>query len=170
MSKLDIFIAVLLVWGAYRGYKNGFLMGLISLVAIVLGVFGGFKLMGEGMLFLQKEFNADTTVLPYLSFLLIFILIVVGVNIVGKLLKASIGTTFLSRVDEAMGAVLGVFKWLFMISVVLWILDSLELAPGTEWTDNSILYPYATLFATKLAGCQNEIPGGGKESVISSGS
>ena len=152
MSKLDIFIAVLLLWGAYRGYKNGFLMGLISLVAIVLGVFGGFRLMGEGMLFLQKEFNADTTVLPYLSFLLIFILIVVGVNIVGKLLKASIGKTFLGTVDEAMGAVLGVFKWLFMISVVLWILDSLELAPGTEWTDNSILYPYATLFATKLAG------------------
>ncbi len=152
MNKLDIFIAVVLLWGAYRGYKNGFLMGLISLVAIVLGVFGGFKLMGEGMLLLQREFNADTTVLPYLSFLLIFILIVIGVNIIGKLLKSSIDKTFLGTLDEAMGAILGVFKWLFMMSVILWILDSLEWSPGPDWTDNSILYPYATLFATELAG------------------
>lgn len=127
-------------------------MGLISLVAIVLGVFGGFKLMGEGMLFLQREFNADARVLPYLSFLFIFILIVVGVTIIGKLLKASIGKTILGTVDEAMGAILGVFKWLFMLSVMLWILDSLEWSPGSDWTDNSILYPYATLFATELAG------------------
>ena len=152
MNKLDIFIAVVFLFGAYRGYKNGFLMGLISLVAIVLGIFGGFKLMGEGMMLLQREFNADASVLPYISFLLIFILIVVGVKMIGKLLKASIDKTFLGTMDETMGAILGVFKWMFMMSVVLWILDSLELSPGTDWTENSILYPYATLFATELAG------------------
>ena len=75
MNKLDIFVAVVLLWGAYRGYKNGFLMGLISLVAIVLGIFGGFKLMGEGMLLLQREFNADTSVLPYISSLLFLYLL-----------------------------------------------------------------------------------------------
>jgi len=152
LNKLDIVIAVILLFGAYRGYKNGFLMGLISLVAIVLGIFGGFKLMGEGMLLLQREFNADTTVLPYVSFLIIFILIVVVVNIVGKLIKTSIDKTFLGTVDETMGAILGVFKWLFMMSVVFWILDSLKLSPGPEWTGDSFLYPYATLFATELAG------------------
>lgn len=152
MNKLDIFIVILLLYGAYRGYKNGFLMGLISLLAIVLGIFGGFKLMGEGMLFLQKEFNADTSVLPYLSFLLIFILIVVAVNIVGKLMKASIDKSFLGTIDTTMGAILGVFKWLFMMSVILWIMASLEVSPGEDWVADSLLYPYASLFATELAG------------------
>ena len=152
MNKLDIFIIVILLFAAYRGYKNGFLMGLISLVAIVLGILGGFKLMGEGMLFLQKEFNADKSVLPYLSFLVIFVLIVVVVTIAGKIIKGSINKTILGTLDEAMGAILGAFKWLFMLSVLLWILDSLELSPGTEWTSDSFLYPYVVMFATELAG------------------
>lgn len=132
-------------------------MGLISLVAIVLGIFGGFKLMGEGMLFLQREFNADKSVLPYLSFLLIFILIVVIVNILGKIIKASISRTFLGTMDEAMGAILGVCKWLFMLSVVLWILDSLEYNLSEEWTEGSLLYPYTVIFATELAGWVSEV-------------
>lgn len=157
MNKLDIFIAVLLLLGAYRGYKNGFLMGLISLVAIVLGIFGGFKLMGEGMLFLQRQFNADTSVLPYLSFLFIFVVIVVIVTLLGKLVKASINKTILGSMDAAMGAILGVCKWLFMLSVVLWILDSLTIEPNEDWTEDSLLYPYTVMFATKLAGWVAEV-------------
>ena len=126
-------------------------MGLVSLIAIILGIFGGFKLMGEGMIFLQREFNADKSVLPYLSFLLIFVLIVVIVNILGKMVKASINKTILGTMDEAMGAILGVCKWLFMMSVILWILDSLQMTPSEEWTEGSILYPYTAMFATKLA-------------------
>jgi membrane protein required for colicin V production len=152
LNKLDIFIALLILVGAYSGYKNGFLMGLISLTAIILGVFGGFKLMGEGMIFLQREFNADKSVLPYLSFLAIFIIIVVLVNIIGRMIKASIDKSFLGTVDAAMGAILGVVKWLFMLSVVLWLLDSLEMTPGPDWTEGSYLYHYTAMFATELSG------------------
>lgn len=132
-------------------------MGLISLVAIILGIFGGFKLMGEGMLFLQREFNADKSVLPYLSFLLIFILIVIVVNILGKMVKATIDRTFLGTMDQAMGAILGIFKWLFMLSVILWIFDSLEYNLSEDWTEGSMLYPYAVLFATELAGWVSQV-------------
>ncbi len=150
MNKLDIFIAVILLYGAYRGYKNGFLIGLISLIAIILGILGGFKLMGEGMLFLQREFNADKSVLPYLSFFLIFILIVTGVNILGKIIKSTIDRTVLGSIDEAFGAILGVVKLLFLLSVFLWIADSLEWELTNEWTEGSYLYPYTVLFAQQL--------------------
>lgn len=150
MNKLDIFIAAILLYGAYRGYKNGFLMGLISLVAIILGILGGFKLMGEGMIFLQREFNADKSVLPYLSFFLIFLLIVIVVNMLGKLVKSTIDRTILGMLDEAMGAILGAVKWTFMLSVVLWLMDSLQWEPHAEWTESSILYPYVELFAQQM--------------------
>lgn len=127
-------------------------MSLISLLAIVIGIFGGFKLMGEGMLFLQREFNADKTVLPYLSFILIFVVIVVLVNLLGRTIKASIDQTFLGKLDAIMGAILGIFRWLFLLSVVLWIMDSLEYSPGENWTEGSVLYPVTAHFATELAG------------------
>jgi membrane protein required for colicin V production len=140
------------LFGGYRGYKDGFLMGLISLLAVVLGVFLGFKLMGEGMEVLHDQFNADESTLPYISFFVIFILVVVLVTWLGKMIRNSIDKTFLGRVDESMGLVLGVFKTMFMLSVVLWIADSLKYSPRAEWTDGAWLYPFIAKLAPDLAG------------------
>ena len=152
MSKADIAIVLLLLVGAFQGYQSGFLMGLLTLVAIVLGIFGGFKLMGEGMLLLQREFNADKDVLPYLSFLLIFLLIVIGVSLLGRLVKTTLDKTFLGKVDQLFGALLGAFKWLFLMSVLLWIMDSLNYSLKEEWIEGSRVYPYTVDVAAQLAG------------------
>lgn len=152
MSKIDIFLLVVILIGAYKGYRDGFLMGLVSLLAIVLGVFLGFKLMGIGMTFLERQFNADQKTLPYISFFLIFILVVVLVTWLGKSIRNSIDKTFLGRVDESMGLVLGAFKTMFMASVVLWIADSLKYSPKEEWTQGSWLYPFTAKLAPGLAG------------------
>jgi membrane protein required for colicin V production len=152
LSKIDIFLAVIILIGAYSGYKEGFLMGLISLVGLVLGVFLGFKLMGEGMEFLEKEFNADQTTLPYISFFIIFIIVVVLVSLLGRAIRNSIDKTFLGRVDESMGVVLGAFKTMFMLSIILWIADSLKYSPQSEWTEGSWLYPFTAKLAPDLAG------------------
>ncbi|MBK5277978.1 MAG: CvpA family protein [Bacteroidia bacterium] len=151
MSKADILLLVLIVLGAFSGYRSGFLMELISLLAIVLGIFGGFKLMGEGMILLQDQFNADKTVLPYISFVVIFLIIVIGVTIIGKMIKHVIDKSFLGKVDQLMGLILGGLKSLFLLSVVIWIVDSLNFSIKSEWTEGSVLYPFTAQFAPKLA-------------------
>ncbi|CAN5181100.1 hypothetical protein BH09BAC3_BH09BAC3_00960 [soil metagenome] len=151
MSTADIFIAIFIVIGAFAGYREGFLMELISFIAIMLGVLGGFKLMGAGMVLLQEKFNADKNTLPYISFLIIFILIVVGVNLLGKFVKKSIDNTFLGKADQSMGAALGAFKTLFMLSIALWIADSLKWTPKEAWTENSWLYPFTAKVAPRTA-------------------
>ncbi len=151
MSIADIFLILLLIGGAWSGYKEGFLMELISLVAIILGVLAGFKLMGEGMLFLQEKFHADKSTLPYLSFVIIFIIVVILVRILGKMVKQSIDKSFLGTVDQSMGAVLGAFKTLFLLSIVIWILDSLRISLKSEWTEGSWLYPFTAKLAPLTA-------------------
>ena len=151
MSKVDIVLALLVVLGAWSGYKEGFLMELISVAAIMLGVLCGFKLMGEGIIFLEERFNADKSTLPYLSFAVIFIIIVVLVRLLGKLVKNSIDKTFLGTVDQAMGSILGAFKTLFLLSIVLWIADSLRFTPKEEWTNGSWLYPFTATLAPRTA-------------------
>ena len=151
MSTADIFIAVFIVIGAVAGYREGFLIELISFIAIVLGVLAGFKLMGAGMVLLQEKFNADKSTLPYISFLVIFVIVVVGVNLLGKIVKRSIDNTFLGKADQAMGAALGAFKTLFMLSIALWIADSLKWTPKEAWTENSWLYPFTATIAPRTA-------------------
>ena len=152
MSTIDIVLVILVLFGGYRGYRDGFLMGMATLAALVMGIFIAFKFTGEGMEFLQERFNADKAILPYISFLLIFVTIVVLVNLLGRFLRHSIDKTFLGRVDEAFGSVLGAFKMLFMLSVFLWIIDSFKVDLPADWTDNSFMYPFTARLAPAIAG------------------
>ena len=147
MSKADLFLLVFLLIGAYSGYKEGFLMGVFSILAIVLGVLGGFKLMGWAMLYLQENLNADKAVLPYIAFILVFILIVIIVTLIGRTFKNSMDKSFLGSMDKAMGAVLGMFKTAFMFSILIWIAHSLKLSPPADWTDGSWIYPFTSRLA-----------------------
>ena len=151
MSIADIVLILLVLAAAWSGYKEGFLMELISLVAIVLGVLGGFKLMGAGMIFLQERFHADKSTLPYISFIVIFVIIVVLVKLLGRMVKNSLDKSFLGSVDQSMGAALGAFKVLFMLSIAIWIMDSLKLSLKNEWTNGSWLYPFTAHLAPRTA-------------------
>jgi membrane protein required for colicin V production len=151
LSTLDIVIILLVLFGAYRGYRDGFLMGVATLLALVLGILGAFKLTGEGMEFLQEHFNADKDFLPYISFFMIFLAIVALVTIMGRFLRHSIDKTFLGRIDESAGSLLGALKTLFMLSVVLWIVDSLKVDLPDDWTKGSLVYPFTAQLAPSLA-------------------
>ena len=152
MSKIDIVIAILLALGAFMGYKKGFLMELFFLCAIILGVFIGFRLMGAGVDYLHKEFNADTTLLPYLSFLIIFVLVVILVTILGRNIKSLVDTTFLGSVDALAGAILGALKYMFCASVMIWLISSFHYSLPTHWTKDSWLYPLTAGLAPSVAG------------------
>jgi membrane protein required for colicin V production len=122
-------------------------MELFSLAAIILGVIGGFKLMGYAIVLLTDEFDIDKTILPYVAFAVVFVAILIGVNLLGKLIKVSIDKTFLGRVDQAAGAGLGILKAVFLLSVTLWILDALDLELPESWTSQSWILPKVETFA-----------------------
>lgn len=151
MSKADLVIGIILAIGVFLGYRRGFLMELFFLVALVAGVLLGFKLMGWGVEILTKKFNADTTVLPYFSFLLIFLIVLVLVLFVGNRIKSSMDKTFLGKVDAIAGAVLGLLKYAFSISILIWLIESFKLDWLDAWTSDSKLYPIVAQVAPEVA-------------------
>ncbi len=152
MSKVDIVLAIVLAIGAYLGYKRGFLMELFFLLSIVLGIFAGFKLMRWGMEVLHREFNADKTFLPYVSFAIIFILVMVLVIFFGRRIKNSLDDTFLGKVDSLAGAMLGIVKYAFCLSVIIWLVESFKIKFPETWNSGSQLYPLTAKFAQTLSG------------------
>lgn len=150
MSIIDIALLIFIALGAYGGYKDGFVVEIFSLIGIVLGVLGGFKLMGWAMVRLADRFNIDEKVLPYVAFGVVFIAIVVAVSLTARLIKASFNKTLLGAADQAAGAVLGMMKTTFMLSIMLWIVDSLEIKLPERWTDHSWVYPVVAGVAPKI--------------------
>lgn len=122
-------------------------MSLFSILAIILGVLGGFKLMGIAMIYLQDHFHADKSTLPYISFFVVFIVIVVTVMLIGKIFKSALDKTLLGTMDKSLGACLGIFKMAFVISIIIWIADSLKLSPPEAWLNDSWIYPLTAQIA-----------------------
>jgi len=157
LSGVDIGLCVLALIGAYAGFKEGFLMELFSFLAIILGVLGGFKLMGWAMVLLADKFNVDQKVLPYIAFGVVFIAIVIAVRLLGNMIKLSLDKSFLGKVDQVSGAILGFFKTIFLLSVMLWIVDSLKFDLPENWTENSWLLYRVADFAPVVTSWISEI-------------
>ncbi|MGC4023277.1 MAG: CvpA family protein [Cyclobacteriaceae bacterium] len=151
MSKIDIVISLLLILGGYFGYKRGFLAELFFVAAMILGVLIGFKLTGWGVEYLHKQFNADTVFLPYISFFIIFILVVILVIFIGNRIKHLMDDTFLGRVDAIAGAILGVIKYMFCLSIIFWLAYRIDIHFPTDWTRGSWLYPKTLGFAKSVS-------------------
>lgn len=151
MNNVDIGIAIILAIGTFLGYRRGFLLELFFLLAIILGVFIGFKLMGSGVEYLSEKFNADKEVLPYISFAIIFLIVMVVVSLIGKSIKNSLDKTFLGKMDAIAGAALGLIKFAFGISVIIWLIEAFQISFPEGWKEESALYPIAAKVAPTLS-------------------
>jgi membrane protein required for colicin V production len=144
-------MGALLLIGAYKGFKDGFLMSLVLLLAIIVGIFAAIKLMDISMQYLAREFNVDTKVLPYVAFAVVFAGVVLLIYLLGKAIHASIDKTFLGRVDQIAGLLLGVLRVFFMISILLWIVSAIHMELPEKWISQSKLYTFTQSFAPTLS-------------------
>src|SRR5688572_14354317 len=97
----------------------------------------GFKLMGGIMVLLASNYNVDQKILPYLAFGVVFVIVVIIVNVIGRFIKASIDKPILGPADRVVGAVLGLVHTMFTLSIMLWIADSLRIEFPETWVANS---------------------------------
>jgi membrane protein required for colicin V production len=107
LNGFDVVVAILILVGAYRGYKGGFLAEIISLVAIVLGFLAAFRFAGEATALFTGSEASDNKNLPYITFVIIFVLVAGIISWLGKRLRGSVEESFFGSIDQAFGAALG---------------------------------------------------------------
>ena len=147
MNTLDIILVIILGVGAISGFRKGFLMEIVSILALIIGIIGSFKLLQVGMEFLRENFDLSGRLLPYLTFIIIFIAIIIVVNLIGKAVKKILDMTLLGSFDSLAGALIGVFKWAFGISVLIWIFNYFQINPVEDYSEDAVIYPIIVSFA-----------------------
>lgn len=122
-------------------------MELVGIIALILAIFGAFKLLHAGIQFLSGYIPEYSNFIPFIAFIGIFIGILLLVNIFGKAVKKFLDLTILGAFDNFAGAILGIFKWAFLVSIVLWLSLQANLVIPAHLTENSFLYPYVVELA-----------------------
>ncbi|WP_215224281.1 CvpA family protein [Echinicola shivajiensis] len=147
MGAIDIIILILLGIGAYSGYKRGLFIGILSIVAFIIGIVFAFKFMHWGAEILAEKVESLTFMLPFVSFLIIFLIVTLTIRLLAYLVKQTLDLTLLGTFDNFAGAILGILKWAFMISLLIWAANSFGIEFPEEDLEESRLYNMLEPFA-----------------------
>jgi membrane protein required for colicin V production len=139
---VDIVLLGILSIGAFIGFKKGLMMELVAIFAFLLAIVLSFKLLNSGIHLLGNYLETDIQWLTFLAFIIIFIITVVGVTLLGKVIKKVIDLTLLGSMDKIAGAIVGALKWAFGLSLIIWLADLFDVKPSQDMLSSSIIYPY----------------------------
>lgn len=140
MNWIDIIVLIPLIWFAYKGFRNGFLMEIVSLAALFLGLFVSYKFSDLIALWLT-----GTTLAKPISFSLCFILTIVLVNLLGRILKRALKPVLSEFLDKGLGVLFGVLKVVLVAGVLFYFIDSVdkkEIFIKHEVKEDSVAYKH----------------------------
>jgi membrane protein required for colicin V production len=152
MKLLDVLILLPLLWGALHGYRKGLLIEIIGIAGMVVAMILGFKFLGLGMEILTPYFS-DTLakkILPYVGFSAIFFPTIFLLNQFGYTIRRSLRYSILGTFDRFAGAMVGIFTWVFGISVFFWLVDMVGISIPSHRTDETYLYPIVVPVAPNI--------------------
>jgi membrane protein required for colicin V production len=141
MNVIDIIIVVLLVLAGVKGFMRGMIVELFAILAFIFGLYAAIEFTAPVSI---KYFgNSDYfSIVSIGIFILIFLGLTLIINLLAKLLKKAVDFTFLGTFDNLLGAAIGVFKWALIMSVIIWIINSVGLKLSGEKIDESRIFPY----------------------------
>ena len=142
MNLIDIVLIIPVLIGAFVGFKRGFVLEVASFLALFLAILGGLHFLHWGIGIINEHFELAGKFVPILSFLMIFVGIILLVNVVGKALKNVIHMTPLGAIDTVIGGLVGALKWAFILSVLIWISDLFGINVPTHLTESSRVYDF----------------------------
>ena len=123
MNSLDYILFIPLLYGLYRGFTNGLIIELASLLALTLGIYGALHFSSFTFEFLSDYVEIKTVYLQSASYGLTFLIIVLLISFTGKILTMLVKLVALGFINRMMGAIFGGIKVLLILSVFISFFD-----------------------------------------------
>lgn len=160
MSVLDIVFIIPIVWMAYLGFKKGLIIELSTLAALLLGIFVSLYFSDITAEFLRDTLGMKTKYLSLISFIVTFLLVVIAVNLLGRLIEKLIDVVALGFLNKSIGGVFGVLKAVVFLSFIVFFIekaDKKKVIISEDLAENSLFYPYIQPFAPMLINIYGDI-------------
>jgi len=119
MSWIDILLAILLGYAAYKGFRNGIFAEFASLFSLLFGIFIALKFSFYAKEVLEKAVKWNPIFIQISSFVVTFILVLVAIHFLVKSLTKIARLVALGWLNNIGGAMISVLKMILTLSVVL---------------------------------------------------
>ncbi len=143
MNFLDIVLGLLLIYGLYKGLRNGLFVEIASIIALIAGLYGAIHFSYIAGDYLSKNMEWNERYINIASFIITFIIIVLVVQLAGKFLTKIADFAMLGLLNKLAGAIFGALKVAVIIGALLVFFDransSINLVKS-ETLEESVLY------------------------------
>lgn len=152
MNSLDIFLLIFIAYFTIRGVFRGLIKELIIVLALILGYYlsmSFYEPLGKWLILNFK--SLPQTGSQILAFVLIFVFVNIGLRIIGSFLEKLIKLVFLSSLNRLGGALFGLLKSLFFLSIIVFILRLIPYSPKflqKIGAGQSLIWPFIIYFST----------------------
>jgi membrane protein required for colicin V production len=123
MEIADILLLVIVLVAGWFGYQKGFLIELLSLLAIIFAFAIAWRLSHQAVISIHHWLDWDLRVLGSIAFVTILLLVFYLSYLVSKLLTDVLHKTIFGVFDKILGALMSAVKWLFALSLLFWVLN-----------------------------------------------
>jgi membrane protein required for colicin V production len=150
---IDIIAVGLLVLSIIKGFRNGLVVAIFSLLAFIIGLAAALKLSAVVADYLGNDTNISQRWLPILAFALVFFVVVLLVRLGAKAIEGGLRMAMLGWLNKLGGIVFYAVLYFFIFSIVLFYATQLNIIkPETIQTSASypLIYPIAPVIMDAL--------------------
>ena len=126
MSFFDIIVGGLLCYSLYKGIRNGLFVELASFLSLILGIYIAIKFSDILKNILSDWLHWNPYTIQIFAFILTFILVVIGIYMLGKFLTNIADFAFLGWINSIGGGFFRVLKTILIISIFLTIFEKIN--------------------------------------------
>lgn len=124
MGLLDIILGLVLVFGLYKGLKNGLFIELASLLSLFVGVFVAIKFSYLAVGFFPANWSTKT--IKIMAFVVVMVLIIIAIHQLAKLLSGLASAAYLGWLNKMGGAVFATIKTILLLGLLLHFIQKIN--------------------------------------------
>lgn len=140
---IDVAFFVLMIIAIFKGFTKGFIVGIFSFIAFLIGLAAALKLSAVVAHHFETSSGISAKWLPVISFALVFIIVVILVNVGACILRKAVNMVMLGWLDKLGGVILYILIYTIIFSVILFFGTKTNLIKP-ETIASSTVYNYVS--------------------------
>lgn len=124
---LDVIVLLFVIYGFYKGIREGFFVSVAAFLSFMIGVIAALKFSNIIKSYMYLRFSWDSTFMSIVAFVVTFSLAIFFVHLVAKIVTKIINVMYLGLFNRLLGGLFEVLRVLLFACILLSLFEKFNM-------------------------------------------